>query len=321
MIIMKLIKNITLAVMASSMAFILSSCNGNEVEGKGDATVGFAKSSYTYKESAGLVKLPVEFTGEPKQYPITFSVSVKSDDPEIALDTLVHFTQTESLKYVGNKMAPVFIEFQIFDNKYINDSRFITLTLTDISGATAANATTVVEIADNDNNPYERLWGNWTLTGKSLSDDSAASFDVNISGGFTDEEVEANADKVLVCWGYAGYMEDYTGQIVPGHQPVWYMDYDGETASLSVQVGTLLANIFSFGIDGYSDFELKTASLLVSDDDADFSEKIQIPAKFSADCNTITFQPDYGLCAIIYGDGTYTKYYWKGFYGIVMTRK
>lgn len=316
MIIMKLLKNIALAL---SLGLVLASCEETQ-KGAGDATIGFANSTYKYKESAGLVKIPVVFTGEPKEYPITFSVSVASDDPGISLDTLVHFTQTEKLKNSGVD-APIYVEFQIFDNDYINDSRFMTLTLTDINGATATNASTKVEIADNDNNPYEKLWGNWTLTGYKVSDNSSASWDVNISGGFTEEEVEANADKVLVCWGFNGYQEDVTGKAEPGHQPVWYMDYDESTRSLSVQVGTMLANIFNFSIDGYSSFELKTASLLMTDENADFSERVQIPATFSEDLNTITFNPNYALAAVIYGDGAYTNYYWAGFHTVVMKRK
>lgn len=71
-----------------------TSCNGTP-EGKGDATIGFASESYVYKETAGLVKLPVQFTGEPKTYPITFDIvaTVISSDDDV--ETLLHFTLKE----------------------------------------------------------------------------------------------------------------------------------------------------------------------------------------------------------------------------------
>lgn len=320
---MKFLKNIMTAALTVSMAFFLSSCN--EDAKVGDASIGFAKDSYVFKESAGIVKIPLEITGEVGSEPIVFSVQAKSNDPKISLDTLVLFTQTENLKYTGKTETPVNVEFQIYDNKYINDSRYMTLTLTNVSGAKTACTETVVELSDNDNNPYERLWGTWTFTGLDFKGNEE-SFEVSISGGFTDEEVEANADKVLVCWGFAGEKEDVTSyNIKPGYQPVWYMDYDAASKSLSVAVGTMMANIWKFNLpnSSYSSFELYTASLSdVDDEAADFDTKTAIPASFSDDCKTITFtNPKTGFAALIYGDGEYTEYYWAGYYNVKLVKK
>ena len=218
------------------MAGLMNSCNDDDSgNGAGDATIGFAKSTYTYKESAGLVKLPVAFTGEPKSYPITFNVSAEIAGTDVKLEEVAHFTQLEGLRYVGNEKAPAYIEFELFDNTEINEPRFITLTITSASGAVIENGTTTIEVADNDNNPYEKLWGNWTFTGNSISDGTPQTFDVNISGGFTEEDVAKNADKVLVCWGFAGYKE--TVATTPANQPVWYINYDADAGTLSIAVG------------------------------------------------------------------------------------
>ena len=48
-----------------------------------------------YKETAGLVKLPVQFTGEPKAYPITFDIIATVQGGSDELETILHFTQTE----------------------------------------------------------------------------------------------------------------------------------------------------------------------------------------------------------------------------------
>ena len=64
-------------MMIASSAVVLAlavSCQETP-QGKGDATIGFANETYVYKESAGLVKLPIQFTGEPKTYPISFDIS------------------------------------------------------------------------------------------------------------------------------------------------------------------------------------------------------------------------------------------------------
>lgn len=317
---MKIYKYAMLFAAALGLTVSMSSCDDDSAKGAGDATIGFAQATYKIKESAGLTKIPVAFTGEPKEYPIVFNVEATITGGDVTeMEQLIHFIQLDGLRYAGIENAPAYIEFEVRDNEEINESRFVTLTITSASGAEIVNGTTVIELADNDNNPYEKLWGNWEFTGKSVSDNSAASFEVNISGGFTDEDIEKNADKKLVMWGYNGYKNTYNAE--PKNQPVWYVNYDAETESLSIQMGTMLANVFSFGIDGYSSFELKTASLLVTDENAGFSESQQIRGTWSEDLNTITFDPDYALCAIIYGDGAYTNYYWAGFYQIVMTRK
>lgn len=298
---------------------LLSSCD-DDPTGAGDATIGFAQSAYVYKESAGLVKIPVTFTGEPKSYPIIFDVSAEVEGTEVTLDDVALFTQTQGLRYVGNPNAPAFVEFQLIDNEEINASRFMKLTITSASGATIANATTTIEIADNDNNPYEKLWGNWTFSGNSISaSDGGAvkTFDVNISGGFTAEDVEKNADKVLVCWGFGGQQAN-AGGLTPPKQPVWYINYDADAASLSIAVNTLMANAWTFnGID--EDVEVKSASTLPGASGFDY--KTQVKGTWSEDLNTLTFEKGYGFAATVWGvSGTYYGF-WYGYENITMTRK
>ena len=193
--------------MIASSALVLAlavSCE-QEPQGKGDATIGFAKETYVYKESAGLVKIPIQFTGEPKTYPITFDIVAEVDGEELKLEDLVHFTQSKGLKYAGNPKAPVYLEFQIYDNQEINDSRFINLSIENVSGATlAGTGKASLELSDNDNNPYERLMGNWVLSGTSPFDGKTTTTEVNISGGFSADEENVNFEKTLVCWGLGG---------------------------------------------------------------------------------------------------------------------
>lgn len=307
--------------MIASSALMLSlavSCE-QESQGKGDATIGFANETYVYKESAGLVKIPIQFTGEPKTYPITFDIVAEMDGTELKVEDLVHFTQTKGMKYAGDPEAPAYLEFQVYDNQEINDSRFINLTIANVSGAElAGSGKAVIEIADNDNNPYERLWGNWTLT---ASDGS--SFDVNISGGFTAEEEVLNYEKTLVCWGFGGYQEDltaYGGAYTPLKQPVWYLNYNAEEGTLSTKSGEVMANIWSFnGID--EDVNVKLAAGTVQDGNLHTDHAYQVRATWSEDMNTITFEKGYYLVATVVGVSETYYGYWMAFGDVVMTRK
>ena len=309
-------------MMIASSAVVLAlavSCQETP-QGKGDATIGFAKETYVYKESAGLVKLPIQFTGEPKTYPISFDIVAEVDGTEFKVEDLVHFTQTKGLKYAGDEDAPAYLEFQVYDNQEINDSRHINLTITNVEGATlAGTGKAVLEIADNDNNPYERLMGNWVLTAA-----DGSSFPVNISGGFTADDEAVNFEKTLVCWGFGGYQEDltaYGGAYTPLKQPVWYLNYNAEEGTLSARSGALMANIWSFnGID--EDCEIKLAAgqpnaegKMATDHD------YHVKATWSEDMNTITFETGYYLVATVWGVSQTYYGYWMAFPDVVLKRK
>ena len=309
-------------MMIASSAVVLAlavSCQETP-QGKGDATIGFANETYVYKESAGLVKLPIQFTGEPKTYPISFDIVAEVDGTEFKVEDLVHFTQTKGLKYAGDEDAPAYLEFQVYDNQEINESRLINLTITNVDGATlAGTGKAVLEIADNDNNPYERLMGNWIATAG-----DGSTFPVNISGGFTADDEAVNFEKTLVCWGFGGYQEDltaYGGAYTPLKQPVWYLNYNAEEGTLSARSGALMANIWSFnGID--EDCEIKLAAgqpnaegKMATDHD------YHVKATWSEDMNTITFETGYYLVATVWGVSQTYYGYWMAFPDVVLKRK
>ena len=318
---MKLFRNILIATSALALAV---ACQPAQEEGKGDATIGFENPTYVYKESAGRVKLPVKFEGEPKTYPISFDVEVSLTTAEegIELADLVHFTQTKGLKYVGNPDAPAYIEFDLKDNDFINDSRFITLQLSNVKGAeVVGEGKTVIELADNDNNPYERLMGNWVAQCYD-SDGDKAEWNVNISGGFTSDEENVNFEKTLVCWGFGGQMEDVSSYgITPAKQPVWYLTYDAEAKTLTTQPGKVMANIWSFnGID--EDVEVKIATGAINAEGKMATDHaMPMTATWSADMSTITFEPDYFLVATVWGVSGEYYGYWMAFNKIVLVRK
>jgi len=315
---MKLFRNIMIASSALMLSLAVS-CE-QEPQGKGDATIGFAQETYKYKESAGLVKIPIQFTGEPKTYPITFDIVAEVEGTEFKVEDLVHFTQTKGLKYAGIENVSAYLEFQVYDNQEINDSRFINISIENVSGATlAGTGKAVIELADNDNNPYERLMGNWLATAE-----DGSTFDVVINGGFTTDEETVNFEKTLVCWGFGGQMVDltsYGGAYTPLKQPVWYLNYNAEEETLSTKSGELMANIWSFnGID--EDVEVKFAAGTVNAEGKLATDHAyQIKATWSKDMNTITFEKGYYLVATVWGVSGEYYGYWMAFGDVVMTRK
>ena len=314
---MKIFRNIILASGLALAALSVASCDigkiGKETKhGDGDAVVGFAKDTYTFKESAGIVKVPISITGSPTDYPFTFDVKAEAIDlvDLASLDKLVLFTQTTDFKDYGN--GDVYVEFKITDDTEINEDRSFKLSIVNAKGAELAELTeTTVIIKDNDNNPYEKLWGDWVFHGLDY-DLAAAEFSVNISGGFTDEEVEANADKMLVCWGLVGYQWD-------GGLPVWYMSYDADAKMVAIIPGKKICEPgdVNWGLGGAQHAEL----WYWNPETGESSSSIELTGTWSDDLNTITFDQTGGFTLRIYSDGEYTGYTWDRYSKIYLTRK
>lgn len=315
---MKTSKFISILLAAAGFAGAFTSCSKNTdiKHGKGDAVIGFAQASYTFKESAGIAKIPVEIIGSPETYPLTFDITCEKLNSDKEVSEIMVFTQTKNFKDNGSVLAdstkvPVIVEFKVIDDADINEDRTYTITITNVKGAKLAEqSSTTVVIKDNDNNPYEKLWGKWTMTGTKSNGDPYSS-PVTICGGFTDEEVEANADKVLVAHGFAGYQwSDGT--------PHFNIAYDGDSETLSIMVGYNMTNPgdVDWGLGGSQyvvAYSYNPASKTISD-------KIQIPGKWNKDMTEMTFDSSLGLIAMIFSDGTSTGYNWSSCCAIKLTR-
>lgn len=305
----------------------------NTKYGHGDAVVGFASDNYTFKESAGMVRIPLQITGSPKEFPFTFDIKcdnyVPANEGEVIGDVVL-FTQTEGFQFNGavadgaTSPANVYIEFKITDDVVINENRSFTISLENVKGAELSEiTTTTVTIKDNDNNPYEKLWGEFTFNGTNISSGAAETFDISINGGWSIEEEDANDDNKLVVWGFYYKMDATSAGYDPGHFGQWFIDYDGENETLAIEVGNKVIDYGLLGFNGLgaSEYAIFSASLDMTNPNADFSERVKIPGTWSKDFNTITFEPTLALCGLIYGDGAWTEYYWKGWSNIVLTRK
>lgn len=302
------------ALLAAAAAMV--SCS-EEKKGAGDITIGFAQDTYKFKEGAGLNKIQIDVTGEAETYPVTFDVEAKIVSSEqVEVNDVIHFTQSKGLKIKGKDLAPVYLEFTVKDNDVINETRQVELTITNVKGAKVSNAKTVFEIRDNDNNPYDKLMGDWTASATDYSG-AKVTFPVNISGGFTESDINNNEGRVLVCWGFGSYQREFPTSNPP-KQPVWYMDFDEDAHALYVQTNKVMANVFQFSDISY-DVIIRCCTILPGNS---ISLQTPLEGSWSSDMNTITFQSGgYGLTAAIFTtDGEYTDTVWMIFTDIVLTR-
>lgn len=309
---MKLFRYVIIIAAAVS---VFASC-GEGAKGAGDATIGFEQASYVYRESDGLIRIPVKFTGEPSKYPITFNIVATVDpgkgmvgEQSVTVDQVAHFIQLNGFRYAGNPDGPVFIEVKLENDDVINDSRFLTLSVASVSGAEIVNGETTIEIRDNDSNPYDRLQGKWGMYCVDWDDNTTKGpFDIYVMDGFTEEEAQKNRDENrLLCYGFGGFSNSPAG--VPF---VWYLDYnynaDTDIGVLSLATGNAIidADEDLFGINlkptavifGTMPFNTQTQ-------DIDFET---IYAQWSEDYRIITFDPEIVLVPLLFSNGAYTGY-------------
>lgn len=336
-------KNIRLNIFAGLAALMaLASCTSEN--GAGDAVIGFGEAEYTFSEDQsgtnGYVRLPLTITGEPKSYPITFSVEAvmisdgtKADEGETtenSLDNLVIFTQTEGLKYNGDPKSPACIEMYIVNDTELNGTRKFALTIKDVKGAEVGNASTIINIEDDDNPAYLNLVGDWTFTAYELTTGKEASFDVTITEGFTDAEIAANREECrLLCWGFAGEKGVYPNANRQ-HQAEWYLKCYKTSNDINIMIGNVMTTEakFEVGTPYLHYATIAVSQIPVGTGELSFdSESLGISGLWYEDYNKITFTPNAGFGAIIAGNNTGTDYsitgYFMGdiYYNIVMTRK
>lgn len=292
------------------------SCS-NENKDAGDISIGFGQDTYKFKEGAGLSKIQINVAGDGNSYPVTFDVEAKLVSEEgTDVNDVIHFTQSKGLKVKGKDIAPVYLEFTVKDNDVINETREIELSITNVKGAKVALEKATLEIRDNDNNPYDKLMGDWTATATDYGGNKV-SFPVNISGGFTESDIASNEGRVLVCWGFGDYQREFS-TANPPKQPVWYMNFDEDAHALYVQTNTLMANVFKFSDIDY-DVIIRCCTIQPGNS---LSLQTPLEGSWSADMNTITFQQGgYGLTAAIFNtQGEFSGDVWMIFTNIVLTR-
>ena len=313
---MKTFNNILAVAMLLAAVTGVISCSEENL-GAGDIAIGFGQESFRFKEGAGLNKIEVVVTGEARNYPVTFDIEARLlTDDGVEVDDVLHFTQTKGLKVKGKDLAPVYVEFFVKDDDVINEKREVELSITNVEGASVSVDKTVIEIKDNDSDPYDKLMGDWTASATDYYGNKVT-FPVNISGGFTQSDVDANEGRVLVCWGFGSVQREFPTSNPP-KQPVWYIDFDEDAHALYVQANTLMANVFQFSDIPY-DVIIRCCTIMPGNS---ISLVSPLEGSWSSDMNTITFQSGgYGLTAAIFNtQGEYTDSVWLVYTDIVLTR-
>lgn len=159
---MKYIKLLSLLV----AVLFLGACSDDDVKknSAADVTVSMGTATISPRESAGIVSLPIKVEG-PTNGMVSVTVETREVGSNPAVENTHYYVTTKKINITGSEG---YVELEMVDNEEINDPRTFEVTIVKVEHAKLNEAakTTTVEIRDNDNEPYDRLQGTWTMTYK-----------------------------------------------------------------------------------------------------------------------------------------------------------
>lgn len=214
-------------------------------------TVSMKQADINFMESKGIVRVPVVVEGTANGYvTVTCTVEEYTDgnqeyDPAI---DLAHYLLTSPTINIADGDKSGYFEVKLLDDRVINNDRRFRLTLVDAQGATiGAINSTIVNIEDNDDRPYDRLDGAWYMP-------------CEYGGGQTSKQVTLSTWDLehwaygfsYNLWGVVGdnnpYPDDATDaeKLDSGAYPILVMfNYNDATdeGSLTIKIGQTIGKI------------------------------------------------------------------------------
>lgn len=159
---MKYIKLLSLLV----AVLFLGACSDDDVKknSAADVTVSMGTATFSPRESAGIVSLPIKVEG-PTNGMVSLTVETREVGSNPAVENTHYYVTTKKINITGSEG---YVELEMVDDDEINDPRTFEVTIVKVEHAKLNEAakTTTVEIRDNDHEPYDRLQGTWTMTYK-----------------------------------------------------------------------------------------------------------------------------------------------------------
>jgi len=197
---MKYIKLLMLVVVAA----VFTACSDDDDNyNSNSVTVGFASDSYSVRETATFLDIPITVTGKLNgKVSIVVAAEEVGEHPAkeyMSPSEIGNYTITDkTLNVEADDKEVRTVNVQVFptDDNDINENRTFKLTIVAANGAEITTSSTIVTIVDNEGAVYERFAGTWYLQG-TLSDGTPLQKKVILSG--TTDDTKPEYDNILTA--------------------------------------------------------------------------------------------------------------------------
>lgn len=303
-------KYFKLFLLVAAVAFFGSCSDDKETQNTNkDVVVEMESPTFSAKEGAGAVKVPIKVTGKTNgNVYVTLAVKEVGDNPA---KEDVHYYVTDKTITISDETG--YVEYRAVDDSEVNDDRTFEFEIVEAKGATiGAQKSCVVTIVDNDKDPYDRLQGKWNLSGKDANG-ATVNWTVNITEPQKKLSDGSENPSYEYEYGYVLYMENIMG--ITGTKAKLNFFYDDVTRQGYVAFDCLGEISIISGLN----FGSFTGSIKVANADGSTSP---LMGNWNADFDTVTFTAGQGIIYSVYDDSTNEL---KGYYDkttdIVLTRK
>lgn len=280
-------------LIAACTGLLFTSCGDDEKFNTGDAVVSMGVPEYSVKESKGLFSVPVSVTGV-QNGPIEVTVGVTVTDENCVEDK--HYLITSKTVTIPASKNTGRIEIKLVDDHIINEDRTFDLNITDVKGAklNLEQAKTHVIILDNDDLPYDRMGGSWTVTATNLMSENydEVTWTTNLQV-YDDNDPLYGKEYQVSPW------PDWTGEVLDILSFPLNFSYNENTrkATVTIQLGSTIGEDINFNSDG-SNPDLEHCSIIIATPSSTgHSTSGVLTGTISEDFETITF--DYPMMGLI----------------------
>lgn len=302
-------KYFKLFLLVAAIAFFGSCSDDKETQNtNSDVVVEMESPTYSAKESAGSVKVPIKVTGKTngKVY-VTIEVKEYGNNPA---KEDVHYYVADKTITISDEIG--YVEYRAVDDKEMNEDRQFQFVIKEAKGAKiGAQNTTTVTIVDNDNAPYDRLQGEWKLSAKN-PDGQNESFTVNITepAQFNEDGTENREyGKVLYMDGFMDLSAGNGVNMIKLNFSYNDKTLQGYVAFDCTETYTWFTNEFT-GI-GEADVKVRNAD----------NSNSPLFGNWDSDFTTVTFTPGSGIMLSVFPKSTGAYAGYAGLYtDIVLTK-
>ena len=303
-------------------ALLMASCDDdNNLNTLGEATVSMDQPAMMVKENKGLFNVPISVKGD-RNGAVEVDVEVKSTDPTCVED--VNFLVTSKHIIIPHDKSVGYVEIKAVDDRTINADRTFVVEIVKVRGAQLAEASklTTITLMDNDDIPYDRLGGKWTVTATDMLQE-AGPVEVTWTTNLTtvsDESEEGYGTNITMSPWRMWNGETYEGQLDIMHNLVFHYNAASQTATLDLKLGQVMAEGFALGGENEDGMNLTSCTLRSATPSMNnYTTNGTIVGTVNEDFTQITF--NLPIMGLLYEANNRPFSFWFYYENVVLTRE
>lgn len=303
-------------------ALLMVGCDDdNNWNTSAEVTVSMEQTAMMVKENKGLFNVPITVKGE-RNGAVEVDVEVKSTDPACVED--VHYLVTSKHIIIPHDKKVGYVEIKSMDDRTINADRTFVIEIVNVRGAKMAetNVATTITLMDNDDIPYDRLGGKWTVTATDMLQEAGpvqVSWTTNLTT-VSDESEEGYGSNIIMSPWRMWNGETYEGQLDIMHNLTFHYNASSQTATLDLKLGQVMAEGFALGGENEDGLNLTSCTLRSATPSMNnYTLNGTVVGTVNEDFTQITF--NLPLMGLLFEANNRPFSYWFYYTDVVLTRE